>query len=230
MDPRQQATFIPKRPVNSISSERRTMGFFSLITLVIFISMGIAAGSMYFWKITLIKQLESSSQDLIDQEKAFDKNFISAAVRLNGRIESSKNLLNKHVAVTSLLDALGKNTLQSVQFVDFGFSTSQLGGTSVLRVTMKGAARDYTALAAQSGEIGKVNAFKDPVFSEFSLTQEGKISFALSMNVDTSLLEYRNKPLSKQSASLVNTGTATTTPSTATTTTQTSTSTNTQQP
>jgi hypothetical protein len=63
----------------------------------------------------------------------------------------------------------------------------------VLRVTMKGVARDYTALAAQSAEIAKVVAFKDPVFSEFTLTQEGRVSFGLGMNVDTSLLEYRNK-------------------------------------
>jgi hypothetical protein len=193
MDPRQQATFIPKRPVTSISSERRTMGFFSLITLVIFICMGLAAGGVYFWKITLQKQLDSSATDLAEQEKAFDKSFIAAAVRLNNRIEISKNLLNKHMAVTSLLDTIGKNTLQAVQFNDFVFSTNQLGGTSVLRVTMKGVARDYTALAAQSAEIAKVVAFKDPIFSEFTLTQEGRVSFALTMNVDVSLLEYRNK-------------------------------------
>ncbi|MEN9647617.1 MAG: hypothetical protein RLY57_421 [Candidatus Parcubacteria bacterium] len=198
MDPRQQATFIPKRPVTSISSERATMGFFSLVTLIIFICMGLAAGGMYFWRITLQKQLESSSSDLVEQEKAFDKAFIAAAVRLNNRIEISKSLLNKHLAVTSLLDAIGKNTLQSVQFSDLAFTTSQLGGISVVKVTMKGVARDYTALAAQSGEIAKVVAFKDPVFSDFTLTQEGRVSFGLTMNVDTSLLEYRNKSLGKQ--------------------------------
>ena len=221
MDPRQQATFIPKRPVTSISAERRTMGFFSLVTLVIFICMGIAAGGMYFWKLTLQKQLEASEANLAEQEKAFDKNFIAAAVRLNNRIEISKSLLNKHIAVTSLLDTLGKNTLQSVQFSDFSFSTSQLGGASVVKVNLNGVARDYTALAAQSAEIAKVVAFKDPVFSQFTLTQEGRVSFGLTMNVDTSLLEYRNKPLSKASAAAGNTGT---------TTTQTGTTTNQQLP
>lgn len=211
MDPRQQATFIPKRPVTSISSERATMGFFSLITLIIFICMCLAAGGMYFWKIALQKQLEASSADLVEQEKAFDKSFIAAAVRLNNRIEISKSLLNKHLAITSLLDAIGKNTLQSVQFSDLAFTTSQLGGAAVVKVTMKGIARDYTALAAQSGEIAKVVAFKDPVFSEFTLTQEGRVSFALAMNVDTSLLEYRNKSLTKQQAPSLDTGAAATT-------------------
>jgi hypothetical protein len=218
MDPRQQATFIPKRPVTSLSSERRTMGFFSLVTLLIFICMGLAAGGAYFWKITLQKQLEVSTADLIKQEKAFDKNFIAAAVRLNNRIEISKSLLNKHVAVTSLLDAIGKNTLQSVQFSDFSFVTSQLGGTSVIKVNMRGVARDYTALAAQSTEINKVVAFKDPVFSEFTLTQEGRVSFGISMSVDTSLLEYRNKPVTKQAPSLDTGRPATTTAQVATST------------
>lgn len=221
MDPRQQATFIPKRPVTSISSERATMGFFSLVTLIIFICMGLAAGGMYFWRITLQKQLGLSSGDLVEQEKAFDKAFIAAAVRLNNRIEISKGLLNKHLAVTSLLDAIGKNTLQSVQFSDLAFTTSQLGGASIVKVTMKGVARDYTALAAQSGEIAKVLAFKDPVFSEFTLTQEGRVSFGLIMNVDTSLLEYRNKPLTKQQAPMIDSNlpaATTTAQSTATTT------------
>jgi hypothetical protein len=220
MDPRQQATFIPKRPVTSLSSERRTMGFFSLVTLIIFICVGIATGGAYFWKITLQKQLEGSAAELIEQEKAFDKAFIDAAVRLNNRIEISKKLLNKHVAVTTLLDAIGKNTLHKVQFNDFVFTTSQLGGEAVVKVTMKGAASDYTALAAQSAEIAKVGAFKDPVFSSFTLTQEGRVSFGLAMNIDTALVEYR---LKQQGKPAVSSESATSTPQAATSTTNTQT-------
>jgi hypothetical protein len=194
MDPRQQATFIPKRPITSSSSDHRAMGFFSLLTLVLFICTGVVAGGVYLWRVTLQKQLAYSANQLSEQEKAFDKNFISAAVRLNDRIEFSKNLLNKHVAVTSLLDAIGKNTLQSVQFSNFVFTTVQVGTTQVVRVGMKGISRDYTALAAQSIEIGKVLAFKDPVFSEFNLTQEGRISFGIDMTIDKALVEYRHKP------------------------------------
>lgn len=211
MDPRQQATFIPKRPVTSISAERRTMGFFSLITLIVFLGSAFAAGGVYFWKITLQKQLEAKAQDLADQERAFDRAFIEAAVRLNNRIETSKSLLDRHVAVTSLLDAVGRSTLQSVQFSDFSFTTSQLGGTSILQVAMRGVARDYTTLAAQSAAIAKVAAFKDPVFSEFTLTQEGRVSFALIMNVDTSLLEYRNKQQVGQAAATSTSSQATST-------------------
>lgn len=211
MDPRQQATFIPKRPVTSLSSERRTMGFFSLVTLIIFLCVAIASGGVYFWKITLQKQLEASIVDLGEQEKAFDKSFITAAARLNERIELSKSLLSKHVAVTNLISILSKNTLQSVQFNSFSFSTSQAAGADVVKVTITGVARDYTSLAAQSVEIAKVEPFKNPIFSDFNLTQEGKVNFGLSMSVDPVVLQYKRKPTTKSNtpSDSVNTATST---------------------
>jgi hypothetical protein len=211
MDPRQQATFIPKRPVTSLSSERRTMGFFSLVTLIIFLCVGAASGGVYFWRITLQKQLEASTIELAEQEKAFDKAFITAALRLNDRIELSKSLLNKHIAVTNLLSTLSKNTLQSVQFNNFAFNTSQLAGANVVRVTVGGIARDYTSLAAQSIEIAKVGPFKDPIFSDFNLTQEGRVSFGLSMNIDPVSMQYKLKPITKSNSPFDSVSSATTT-------------------
>jgi hypothetical protein len=58
---------------------------------------------------------------------------------------------------------------------------------------MKGVARDYNSLAYQSEVMGKNRYFKDQIFSNFALTQEGRVGFIFETMVDPALLDYSKR-------------------------------------
>lgn len=193
MEPRPQATFIPKKPVTSTDSERSGIGFFSLVALVIFLSTVLAGIGVVGYRITLTKQVEIAKKDLKANEDKFDANFIALIVRLNTRIEAAKQLLKNHVAISSIFEALQRDTIQTVQFLNFGFSSTPAGNTTLLKVSMKGVAKDYNSLAYQSEVIGQNRYIKDQLFSSFSLTEEERVTFGFDALIDPNLIDYRQR-------------------------------------
>lgn len=195
----QSTTFIPKKPTVSIDPERRSVGFFSLISLIIFIGTLVAAGGAYFYKYTLEKDIVQLSNELKEQEDKFDPNFIKVMNRFNARIEGAKAILNRHIAVSPVFEALSRATLQSVQLQSFSFNSSNVGGKPSVRVNIKGVAAPqgresaYGSLAAQADRMNKDKYIKQPVFSSFNLNEQGRVTFTLDANVDSRLIDYRER-------------------------------------
>ncbi len=235
MEARPQATFIPKKPVTSVDVGNKGLGFLSLIALIIFLSTVISAGGIYFYKQTLVKSIAARDAQLEASKKKFDKSFISFIVRLNKRIDASKQLLNKHVAVSSIFRMLQESTLQTVQFSNFSFAGIQAGNAPALRLTLSGVAKDYNSLAAQAEYFGKIKQMREQVFSNFSLTQEGRVSFNFDAVIDPGLVDYKSRSKGSlfdiEDASRRTINLASSTPSgTSSTSTRVSTTTNVTQP
>jgi len=188
-----QATFIPKKPSVSIDPERKSVGFFSLIALIIFIGTLVGAGGVFFYKYTLEKDIVSLKNELEEQKAKFDPNFIKVMVKFNARIEVAKSILNKHVAVSSVFENLQRETLQSVQFQSFTFNGTSLAGKNTVKVNLKGIAAGYESLAAQSEVMNKSRYVKNPVFSSFNLNEQGRVNFVLDANLDAVLIDYRKR-------------------------------------
>ncbi len=192
MDPKFQTSFIPKKPIAQSAGIKapHTTNFFSLITIIIFVTVLAIAGAVWGYK----SYLESSNAKLKTQLSAslkqFEPSLIAELSRLDSRIESTKTLLNQHIALSSFFDFLARVTIPSIRFSSFKYT---LGAQKVV-ITMSGQAKSFAAVALQSGEMLKpqnLNYIRNPLFSNLNVDLNGNVLFDFSGSVDLSQISYR---------------------------------------
>jgi hypothetical protein len=148
----------------------------------------------------LEKRVASSEADLAKTKEQFDEEFIGYVNRLNSRIETSKDLLAKHVGASAIFGFLSSHTLKTVSYTDFSYSYEADG---TVKVVLRGVARSYSSIALQSEEFGKQNQYiKSPIFSNLNPDQNGNVVFTLTALLDKNLISYeRNLTQSTVSSS-----------------------------
>ncbi len=205
MEPKFQTSFIPKKPIVATGGvEKKSIDFFSIIATVIFLGSIVLFASVFAWRYTLEKQVAASEANLVKAKDQFDQEFIGYVNRLNSRIETSKDLLNKHVGASTIFGFLAAHTLKTVAYTDFTYSYEADG---TVKVVLKGVARNYSSIALQSEEFGKQNQYiKSPIFSDLNPDQSGNVVFTLTALLDRNLISYQ-KNLGQVKTSAVETTT-----------------------
>ncbi len=190
MEPKFQTSFIPKKPI--VASEgvaRKSIDFFAIIATLLFLGSLILSGAVYAWKYTLEKQVASSEASLTKAKDQFDQEFIGYVNRLNSRIETSKDLLNKHVGASTIFGFLASHTLKTISYTNFSYSYESDG---TVKVVMRGLAKSYSSIALQSEEFGKQNQYiKSPIFSDLNPDPSGNVVFTLTALLDKNLISYQ---------------------------------------
>lgn len=186
MDPQVATSFIPKEAL-TVERERGSIGLFMLITLFLFVVSLLAAGGVVAYTQVLNKTLADNKAQLEIQKGAFDPATIADLMRLDSRIEQSKQLLSKHVAPSAIFDLLSQDTLINVQFTSFDYKYDDTGAVSI---TMDGAADSFATIALQSDAFGKSSALKDVIFSKISIDTHGRVNFTVNASVDPSFISY----------------------------------------
>lgn len=196
-----QTSFTPRKsPI--IGPSRLGMGthgvnllaIFSLVIFTIAVGLSIA---VFFYKSHFISVISDMDAELAKAKKSFEPTFIEEASRLNARISGTQELLNHHLALSPLFDVLEHKTLGSVRFQDFNFSVADEESPSI---SMTGQAKSFNAVALQSDVFGGETSFKDPVFSNFSLNDDGDVVFNFQTTIDPKLLLYRETILGASGA------------------------------
>jgi len=207
MEPKFKTSFIPKKPiVSSGNIARKSIDFFAVIAIVVFLGSIVLSVAVYAWKYTLTKQVATSEESLVKARDQFDQEFIGYVNRLNSRIETSKDLLNKHVGASTIFGFLASHTLKTVSYSSFSYSYETDG---TVKVVLTGLAKSYSSIALQSEEFGKQNQYiKSPIFSNMNPDQGGDVSFTLTALLDKNLISYQRN-LGETRNNTVNTPTPT---------------------
>jgi len=175
------------------------MSLFLLISIVVFlVSIGLA-GYVYLEKSLLIQKI-TADQKTIETNKTglvSDSITIESLVELNSRTNVAKELLGKHIAVSSIFNFLQQGTLTSVRFKDFSFSSLGKSDTGINKISiqMSGQAKDWETVASQADEFGKPEYKKiitEPKISNLSLNTDGSVSFTFTSFVSPDFLVYGN--------------------------------------
>lgn len=200
METKFQTSFIPKKPVAmSGQSQSGGMSLLLLVSMIVFlVSLGLA-GYIYLEKNLLIKNISTDVSN-IEQNKSgltSDAVTIESLVQLNSRINVSKDLLSRHVAVSPIFNFLQQTTLKNVRFKNFTFSAADkdASGVNKVSVQMSGNAADWETVASQADEFGKSgwrNIISEPKISNLTLNADGSISFLFVAYVSPSFLVYGN--------------------------------------
>lgn len=189
MDQNFQTSFIPKkpiveekRPVGSSSS----VGLFSVISIFIFFTMAVGTGGLYFYKISQEKRLKSMQDDLVLARNRFEPSRIADLKVLDKRLSAATTVLNNHVAVSPIFQALGDLTMKSVRYTKFSYTLNE----GKVNVKMSGQAVGYRSIALQADLLSKSKYFLDPVFSNLQLDNKGNVLFELVFSVSHDFVDY----------------------------------------
>lgn len=193
METKFQTSFIPKK--NSGGSEvysyKKPWGPFLIIaTCIVAASILLAAGS-FVYKMILNRSATSklAELELIDQQ--FNTAEIDAVVRFADKLDSAKQLLDTHIAVTPIFTLLQNTTLQRLQFTELNYTYL---ATNKIAVSMKGIAKDFGVIAKQSDAFSEVTGskFASPLFSDLNFDESGNATFSFLTTVDPNLILYKN--------------------------------------
>jgi hypothetical protein len=198
MEPSIPTSFIPKRPIDpgtEVSPTRsRSVGLLSLVTFVIVVGTGIAFAGVYLYEKQLVSQKAKLVQSIGEARDGIGTEFVADMKRLDARISGVKELINNHIVVTPIFEALQATTLRSIQYKEFSYiiKTDQITKTNSLVVELAGSAKNYASIALQSDAFSSNKLIKNPVFSNLTVDDKTRnINFKLSFSVDMTDLSYQ---------------------------------------
>lgn len=193
MDKEFKTTFIPKKNLSRSkvqaseskqSKARRSL--FSILALLLFVTAVVSTVGVYLYKIQVATVINSRIESINRAEKAFEPAVILELKKLDIRLRAGTDLLNNHVAVSDFLDSLAESTLPDVSFSSFSFSSSSSGAD----ISMSGEARGYLQISQQSDIFEDNQYIQNHIFSDFSSTDSGRVSFSLQFTLNPELLMF----------------------------------------
>lgn len=196
MEPKFQTSFIPKKPVTTAPRRQKiSSGLFSLIALILFLAALSLSVGVFLYQQYLVQSIERKSASLERAKAAFEPALIKEMSRLDLRMDSAQEILDKHTALSAFFELLEDTTLKSVQFEDFSYL---VGVEGEIRISMVGRALSFAAVALQSDSFGDSIFIREPIFSGLNLDEKGNVVFVFNAVLDASLISYTD------SASLIN--------------------------
>lgn len=209
METKFQTSFIPKKPLPSvggasmganISNGRRQPvkhggSLFLNLAMFLFIISIIAGGSMYLLKTAALSSQKNLGEQLSERQKQFNPKLIEELKRVNVKIDTANNLIQKHLALSNIFDIIGRFTTAKVRFISMQLEApTQESGD--ITVTLSGYGSSLAAIAFQSEVLGKLEQYglrdivKNPILSNPTLDATSRVTFNFSASIDPTSLYY----------------------------------------
>ena len=187
-----RTTFIPKKPIVPQSSQNsapvsKPVGILFVISVIIFVVSLAIAGGMYGYKAYLQKEVADLSNSLNLVQKNLDPNTIKEFTVMDKRLRNSETLLNQHVITSPLFHVLGVTTLPTIRYTKMDMSFNDVGNLSV---TMSGESDGYRSIALQSQALAQNANLSDTIFSNFTVTPKGRVSFDVAFTIPKTDLSF----------------------------------------
>ena len=187
-----QGSFIPKKTFDlepTARKKKKTINVFFLIAMVLFLaSIGLAVGSVVY-RDSQLTILSDKKNQLTALRSTFNSADVILLKTLDDRIKSAEEILNDHKGLTPLFSLLSELTLETVRFDTFRYEATDGSQTTLV---LAGEAESFTSIALQSDALSAHAAIGSPFFTNFSLTQEDRVTFNLVLPIRNDVLLYRN--------------------------------------
>lgn len=185
-------SFIPKNSLahdDAFVVRRRPTSLISVLAVIIFFGSVFAYVFFTFYSNTLEKKMNGLTTQIQELQKSFDQPEIREARIFNSRAKLVHDLLDQHIAVTSLFTFLSENTTESIFYTKINFKRSD--EKHPLLVELSGEAPSYASLAYQVDVLRQKN--KELSYFEvgdISLTGRGGVGFLFKLAFSQEYLSY----------------------------------------
>lgn len=199
-----QTSFIPKKPIvnnGGLSGGKKTTSIFMVISVLIIVLSGLAAGGLYFYKGTLEANKNELYSSLMKVKESFDEKTIAELDSYDKKSTVVRQILDQHKVLSPLFEAINEYTLTSIQYTKFDHT---LVG-DIFTVSMSGTARDYKSISLQADTYvkNKPEMFKNLVFSNLTKDKNNYVTFNVEFSLDPNILLYKNNISSPKSSPVV---------------------------
>lgn len=193
-------SFIPDNSEDSkIKYKSAGFGLFSKLFIFLFVFSLLVWGGFFVYKKIISRQIDELSVSIERAKASFDESLISELEITGNNIAVAKKLLEKHLFSSNIFRFLEETTLKEVLFTNFEFDyipanpllfqkTSDLG--EVL-AKLKGESNSYLVLAQQAEVFEQAEEVKSFSFSDFALTDEGRVGFSLELKFKPEILSNK---------------------------------------
>src|SRR3989344_2207157 len=177
------SSFIPHEVPTPVVPVRRSgkglADLFALVSLVLFVA-SIALGVGVFLYREYLTANASSKIDQLERAKAaFEPSLIAELTRLDDRMRSASEILQKHIAPSAVFTMLEQTTIGSVGFTSLEF---EVNDEESMAVRMDGVAGSVNGIALQADLFSKGGMLSSPIFSNINRELDG-VHFSLSAHV-----------------------------------------------
>ena len=212
MEPKFQTSFIPKKPISplggfggmsgglagapSVKVSHKGVSIFMTIAVIVFVLSLAAIGGAYLWKGYLKQTQQEYKVALAERERQFDIGLIERLKQIETQINTSKQLLANHIALSQAFDIISRMTIANVRFLSMDLSMPA-GGKGGINVSMKGYGTSLQAVAFQSDVLGQLSLYglsrdiRNPIVSDPTLDPNGSVNFGFSAALDPGSLSYK---------------------------------------
>jgi len=185
-----QTSFIPKKPIveEVINSPKKSMSFLTIFTIILFLTMALTFGGLYFYESVLAKNIVDMQASLKKANERFEVAKIKELQILDKRLVASGKILSKHLTISPVFQILQDITMKTVRYTEFSYDITD---TDKILIKMSGEADGYRSIALQADLFSSRKELIDPVFSNLTLQEKSNVVFDLEFSVDPSLVNYK---------------------------------------
>jgi len=196
---KEKLSFIPKTSFgagdkSAYDYKQAGVGLVLKISVFLFVLSFIVFGGTLLYKNIINEQITELSASLDRAQAAFDLALILEIEKISSSISGAKALLGEHRFPTNIFDIIEELTHKDVGFNRFSYlydpesESKNETEKETLKISLAGEAKDYISLAQQSKILEDSEDVSDFSFLNFSLTQEGRVSFLLEIMFDLPVL------------------------------------------
>jgi hypothetical protein len=186
MPPTIPTSFVPKQPVHTGNAKKRSSAFdpFNALAYLVFGIALLASASVFGYQFYLQSVVKAKESQIASAQEKIDQGTVEQFIRLRNRFTAAKDILNKHVVLSQFFSVLENLTVQGVQWNTL---TIDVPDSRKAVVEMKGSARSFNALAAQSSALATDTRIKHAIFSSIA-TNNGLVTFVLKAELDPAMV------------------------------------------
>lgn len=189
MEQTPRTSFIPKQaPGAPARRQRRTFNVLSFVAMVIFLAVLALSVGVFFYHEYSATRLEERKAELAQLKSQFSEEDISHIKDLERRLNAARTLLDGHISLSRIFDALEASTQSNAQLASFTYSRQPSGGA---QVSLTGDATSFNTVALQEQRFLNEKAFTrgSVIFSDLSVsnndTGRKTVSFSVAADIDT---------------------------------------------
>lgn len=200
MEKSQGTSFIPKSPVRAPQKVRgkKRVFIFTYITFVFFFGTLLATAGIFIWSVTIDNQLDVQKNNLAIERESFDNAQLEKVRELEARMNIAFGLLDAHVSVHSIFEALEEATLRSIQITGFEY-IKDINNTLIL--TMEVNASNFNSSLYQREVFSKDSILAGATISEviftdsvssgnILLSSQEAVTYQITKELSTSEIPY----------------------------------------
>lgn len=181
MAPNFQSSFIPKESPTEVGFKKKPIGIIGMIAVLLFISSLLAFAGLFVYKRMVKSEIKLLKMELVEAEKSIDTKAINEMFLFSKKLDVIKGIVNKHQAITNVLDIIASSTVNSIYYNDFNYTSSVPG---VLTIVLHGKARGFADIALQESILSQNKYFKTITFANMIIGDKGLVLFDLTISVD----------------------------------------------